>query len=70
MSDYLDLTGICNTKRDVEIYFKGIRLGIFLMRDFALKKNVNTGKPLTIEEMINDYKTLEDSAKLLFDKGE
>ena len=60
---------ICKNKQDVQIFFAGIRHGIREMENFHERKNVNTGKKLTIEEMLSDFKIFEENAMFLFEKG-
>ena len=59
----------CKNERDVEIMFEGIVKGVYLMQGFENKKNVNTGKPLTIEEMLSDINFMKENVAYLVHKS-
>ena len=59
----------CKNEHDVEIMFEGIVKGIRMMTDIHNRKNVNTGKPLTIEDMLSDVRIMKDDVLYLVKKS-
>lgn len=61
MSNPIFLDG-CRDSSEVKTFFRGIRHGILEMENFHNRKNVNTGEPLKIEELLKDYRIFEELA--------
>ena len=59
----------CKNAHDVEIMFEGIVKGIHMMQGFHKRKNINTGKPLTIEDMLSDTKYMKENVLELVQKS-
>lgn len=58
----------CENQHDVDIMFEGIVKGVLMMEGFDKRKNVNTGKPLSIQDMLSDIAIMKENVEYLVHK--